>query len=237
MKPPKNRSANLATPEKVAALHDHLDKGRELLASHPEERYLRVSNGNQKLNSLKSVSFLPVITCARACPYCYAMTGRFVFDNVRIPEAINTALYLDYKDVFASDLDRVARLNVYLRHFVAGDMPDDEYLPILADVASRNPGCHHHVFTKRCNFVNDFISANRASTDAAIPNNVHILLSGDNEHKPVNPYNLPETLVIKPGMQPPAGAAFCSGNCEECFCAGIGCGTARPGQVICFNQH
>lgn len=236
MKPPKNRTTNLATPEKIANLREHLDNARELLAGHPEERYLRVSNGNQKLNTLKSVSFLPVITCARACPYCYAMTGRFIFDSVRIPEAINTALYMDYRDIFTADLERVARLNVYLRHFVAGDMPDAEYIETLADIANRYPNCHHHMFTKRFNFVNDYITAHGGRIEA-IPDNVHILFSGDDEHKPVNPYNLPETLIIKLGMEPPTGAAFCSGNCEECFCAGIGCWTARPGQIICFNQH
>lgn len=202
-----------------------------------------ISRGNRKMGNIKSVSHLPLVSCPRRCRGtcgststkqgpCYAEKLCRIYPDTCKAWARNTALAILRPDVFWSAVEKAVSREKYFRFHVSGDMLSPDYLAHVVDVARRCPNCHILAFTKRYEWVNDYIREN-----GALPANLHIIMSGWQDMAPINPHILPETNVIYPGQDIPEKWHVCGGNCTNCARAGAGCWAAQPGETIAFHLH
>lgn len=100
-------------------------------------------------------------TCVCSCTGCYAMTGRYVFDDVKISMAINTYLVNHHLEfVFrciAAQLEYIGRGEI--RIHAAGDFNTNnsaEYAAAWRDIAKRFPSFRFWTYTKIAAYENLF---------------------------------------------------------------------------------
>ena len=195
-----------------------------------------ISNGNSKMGAVASVSLLPFLTCPARCKgtcgnECYAAKIANIYPSVLKSYAKNTALALYRPLKFWADVENAVKGVRFFRFHVSGDIINKEYFANIVDIATANKHCEILLFTKRFEIVNAYIKA-----FGDLPENLHVLFSGWDNLKPVNPYKLPETNVF--GKEGPAeGWKVCGGNCFECGCRGVGCWQAKKGDTIAFKKH
>lgn len=195
-----------------------------------------ISNGNSKMGAVASVSLLPFLTCPARCKEtcgaeCYAAKIANLYPTVLKSYAKNTALVLYRPLKFWTDVENAVKGVRFFRFHVSGDIINKEYFANIVDIATGNPHCEILLFTKRFEIVNAYIKA-----FGDLPENLHILFSGWDNLKPVNPFKLPETNVF--GKEGPAeNWKVCGGNCFECGCRGVGCWQAKKGDTIAFKKH
>lgn len=125
-------------------------------------------------------------------------------------------------------------LSRFFRFHVSGDIPNREYLTHMIEIASRNAQCQILCFTKRFNYVNEFVR-----TGGTLPSNLHMIFSGWPGLQMENPYHFPEAHVrFKDGTTTAAVFAKpCQGNCAECARTDEGCWTLHTGEQIVFMEH
>ena len=120
----------------------------------------------------------------------------------------------------------------YFRFHVSGDILNYDYFSHMVQIAFSNPKTEILCFTKRFEIVNKWIN-----DGGAIPGNLHILFSGWDNLKPINPYNFPETTVFAHESDFNENWKMCGGNCFNCACRGLGCWQAGKGDTIAFKLH
>ena len=195
-----------------------------------------ISNGNSKMGAVVSVSLLPFLTCPARCngtcgSECYAAKIANLYPSVLKSYAKNTAIALYRPMKFWQDVEKAIKGVRFFRFHVSGDIINKEYFANIVDIATANKHCEILLFTKRFEIVNAYIKA-----FGDLPENLHVLFSGWDNLKPVNPYKLPETNVF--GKEGPAeNWKVCGGNCFECGCRGVGCWQAKKGDTIAFKKH
>lgn len=243
-KPAKKAAKKAAKPAKKAYLT--VDVMKEYVAELNRQKAeiaagrklsVSISNANSKMGAVASVSMLPGITCPASClgtcgADCYAAKIANLRPSVRKSYAHNTALLELRPDVYWAGVEAAVMAVRYFRFHVGGDITGRRYFDYIAEIAKRNPKTEILVFTKRYHAVNSWISDN-----GELPSNLHVLFSGWEGVKPINPYNLPETNVFPRGGEPEEGWKVCGGNCFECACRGVGCWQAKAGDVIAFEKH
>ena len=198
---------------------------------------VRISAANSKMGNVASVSTLPYITCPACCSEtcgakCYAAKLAALRPSVLKSYAINTAIAMLRPDIYWAQVNAAAMAVRFFRFHVSGDILNAKYFANMVEVARNNPSTQILRFTKRFAIVNEWIDAN-----GELPSNLHIMFSGWTNLTPVNPHSMPETNVIPRGEAAKEGWTLCGGNCFECACAGVGCWTAKRGDVIAFNMH
>lgn len=195
-----------------------------------------ISKGNNKMGAVASVSTLPFITCPARCKgtcgkECYAAKIANLRGSVLKSYARNTALLMLRPDLYWQSVRLVMAGTRFFRFHVSGDIVNKVYFENMIAACKDNSHCQVLVFTKRFEVVNAWIREN-----GDLPKNLHVLFSGWENMKPVNPYKLPETNVF--GNEGPAESwLVCGGNCFECGCRGVGCWQAQKGDVIAFKKH
>ena len=195
---------------------------------------LNVSKGNVKMGDIPSVSLPPVVTCNHNAPCfkeCYArrMTR---YPNVKNAWQENLDYYIDFADGYFYELSQSFKTSAYFRMHVGGDIPNFDYFYRLCETAKKAPNCQILIFTKQFNFVNDFMEICEK-----IPSNLHVIFSGWNGWKPINPYHLPETDIFTDFETLPKNPIVCGGNCTDCICRGCGCWKLKQGQTLYFKKH
>lgn len=201
---------------------------------------VKISSGNRKMGQVASVSTLPFITCPSRCKGtcgndCYAAKIANLYKNVCESYANNTALAMMDPDRYWSDIRKAVKGVRFFRFHVSGDILNGEYFREMVTTAKDNPHCEFLCFTKRYEIVNRFCDGNGGR--AAVPENLHVLFSGWNNLKPINPYGFPETTVYTKDDDFNENWLSCGGNCFECGCAGLGCWKASDGDIIAFKKH
>ena len=200
-------------------------------------KHITISDSNNKMGKVASVSTLPFLTCPARCKGtcgadCYAAKIANMRTSVLKSYARNTAMAIHRSDIFWAEVN-VAMMGVrFFRFHVSGDIMNAEYFDKMIEVTRNNPHCEVLVFTKRYEIVNAWIAKN-----GNLPKNLHLLFSGWQNLKTVNPYGLPETNVYGKGEDPKSEWKLCGGNCFECGCRGLGCWQAKNGDVIAFQKH
>ena len=194
---------------------------------------------------IKSVDLLPFATChsrcsdtcgaiKAGCKYnvkkCYAYKLMYRNPSTCARYAINTALLIKSPDKFFEGVNTLLRCERFVRLFVAGDANIPGFFPRFCEVVKANPHCLVQGFSKCYEVINDYIAKN-----GALPVNLKLLLSGWNELKPVNPYNLPISDVYDGTL--PDGWLSCGGDCHNCACVGLGCWKAAAGDVVGLKKH
>ena len=196
---------------------------------------IHISRGNQKLGTIPSFSFPPVVTCVN-CEHCskkcYALRIARRRPNVAQAYAENLEAWRACPSAVRDELLKASALVSCFRYFVAGDIVDGSFLGLMVDVAKSRPSCVFLAFTKNYNVVNNYITK-----CGKLPQNLKIVFSEWVGNVVPNPHGLPTSRVIFKGDCAPAGAMVCGGNCAECRCQGVGCWTLKDGETIYFYEH
>lgn len=211
------------------------------------ETKVSISEGNSKMGSVPSFSVMPFITCGNAeCKaWCYAGRMANRLNNVMHAYAINTAMVIKYPTQTAIQIvDYIMSNNVrFFRFNVAGDFNLVNYMGIAWHVVRTCKNCQFLSFTKAFDHFNEFLriiqDIHNDTFDNIFPN-WHVLYSGytaDNEKKPNNPYNFPETIVYINDYEYIKTWFQCGGLCEECACKGVGCWQLKKGDTLAFRMH
>lgn len=201
---------------------------------------VNVSAGtNSKLGRLIWSINLPAgKTCNPYAPcriICYAMKGRYVFENVRAPREENLLLWKTDPGAYEEGCNLAAQKVEFIRFHDSGDIPDPEYLQMMVRVAENNPNTRFLAFTKQYSFVNDFLA-----NGGIIPENLNIVFSVWDGWECQNPFNLPTAHVrLKAGNQfpIPGDAHECPKFCGACVYGEKSCWSLTRGESVVFNQH
>jgi len=198
---------------------------------------VKFSDGNSKMGAVASVSSLPFFTCPDRCAdtcgvICYAAKIANLYKNTRNAYAWNTAMIILCPNEYHKQIKEFCKGVRYFRYHVSGDIVNKPYFAAMVENAKENPHCEILAFTKRYEIVNAWIAAN-----GSLPENLHILFSGWDNLKTINPHNLPETTVFEKESEFNDSWKTCGGNCFNCACRGLGCWQAKAGDIIAFKKH
>lgn len=198
--------------------------------------HVSISAGNSKMGGIRSVSLPSLITC-RQCDCakkCYAHKLEKLRPTVRNAYQRNLDILISDPDTYWREVEAAIMVSCFFRFHVSGDIPHMDYLEHMVKIACRQTHCEILCFTKRYEFVNEYIF-NRGE----IPSNLHLIFSGWPGLEMVNPYQLPEAHVMfRDGTTTAKGDAVqCSGNCTECAICDGGCWSLKAGEQVVFNEH
>jgi hypothetical protein len=198
---------------------------------------VKISNGNQKLGQIPSVSLPAIKTCRKdctCCTKCYAHKLERLRPSVRSAYQANLDLLNRDPNTYWREVEATIMLNRFFRFHVSGDIPDRGYFRKMVYVSERNPHCQILCFTKRYSFVNEYLASGEV-----LPDNLHVIFSAWKGMEMENPYNLPEAHVIYRDGSTTATHDLvpCLGNCTDCACTDSGCWTLQPGQQVVFHEH
>ncbi len=198
---------------------------------------VKISNGNSKMGKIPSVSFPSLLTCIKCdCnKICYAHKLEKLRPSVRQSYLHNWNLYKSDRETYWREIEATIMLSRFFRFHVSGDIPDQDYIHRMIDVANRHQHCEILCFTKKFDMCNKEISERKGE----LPNNLHLIYSGWKNLKMKNPYNLPEAHVrYRDGTTTAMEEAIeCDGDCTECAITDSGCWVLKKGEQVVFNQH
>ncbi len=198
---------------------------------------VKISNGNSKMGKIPSVSFPSLLTCIKCdCnKICYAHKLEKLRPSVRQSYLHNWNLYKSDRETYWREIEATIMLSRFFRFHVSGDIPDQDYIHRMIDVANRHQHCEILCFTKKFDMCNKEISERKGE----LPNNLHLIYSGWKNLKMKNPYNLPEAHVrYRDGTTTAMEEAIeCDGDCTECAITDSGCWVLKKGEQFVFNQH
>ena len=197
---------------------------------------VKISSGNSKLGKIPSVSLPAIKTCRSDCECskkCYAKRLERLRKTVRKAYQHNYDLLQNKPDVYWREIEASIMMSRFFRFHVSGDIPGEEYLIHMIQIAERNPNCEILCFTKRFEIVN------KTLLSYTVPNNLHLILSGWVGLEMINPFNLPEAHVrYRDGTTTARDDAIeCVGNCTECAITDGGCWSLKSGEQVIFNEH
>lgn len=233
-----NKNQDLLTSANLQKIRDAVETARNLYRAGVE-LHAYFSDGNDKTGNTNSVSIVPVLFCPGICKVeygcahvCYAFRDAIQYaDNLkRLAE--NTAILLENPRQYWKEIKEHLQTVRYFRFHVSGEIVNAAYMKELVATALENPHCNILIFTKQDRIVNDYITKN-----GPLPENLHLLLSGWSNFTPENPHNLPETNVIRENTIVPDNWKICGGNCQYCYCRGVGCWTLKAGEILAFYEH
>lgn len=194
-----------------------------------------ISQGNNKMGAIKSVSLPPVITCkhcetcARKC-YAKRMAARRA--SVREAWQRNLDILNADRDAYFLQVKAAAMLERFFRFHVSGDIVDVDYLDRMCKLARECKGTQFLAFTKNYEDVNEYFKSHKK------PANLKLIFSLPFTGAVIdNPHNLPTAAVILKGCTPDESWKVCGGNCTECACKGVGCWELKKGETIAFYEH
>lgn len=211
---------------------------------------LHVSWGNRKMGRTPSISLPPVVTCGGNCmgcngkegcaKYCYAVRMFLCYPRVARAYTANWLMYKENPGAYWDLIVKTFARRKFVRFNVSGDNPDEGYLDGELYVAKKIPSCEFLVFTKQYDFVNHACATGKYNPHTS---NLHVLMSAAPGIDMPNPHGLAECHInfADPSLNTIGGreslAYHCTGNCRACQCAGCGCFTARPTDLVLINQH
>lgn len=198
---------------------------------------VKISPGNSKMGSIPSVSLPAGPTCRSDCECskkCYALRLERLRPSVRAAYRNNYELLQSDPTTYWREVEASVMMSRFFRFHVSGDIPDQDYLVHMVQLAERNPHCEILCFTKKYSIVNGFLYCG-----GKFPKNLHLILSAWRGTEMENPFGLPEAHVLYRDGTTTAGdnPVQCNGNCAECARTDGGCWSLSPGQQVLFREH
>jgi hypothetical protein len=200
-----------------------------------ENKKISISNGNNKMGAIPSVSLPACVTCNPSAPCfkkCYAAKLERIYSSVKNAYARNLDILSDDPAAYWQQVKAAAVVTRFFRYHVSGDIPNAAYFAEMVKTAEEIPTTKFLAFTKQYQTVNDFINGG-----GVIPENLKIIFSSWDAWKCENPHKLPTSEVIFKGCEPSENWKICGGNCTECACRGVGCWEVKNGETIAFYEH
>ncbi len=207
-----------------------------------------ISNKNEKLGDIKSVSLPAVKTCNPLAPcfkYCYAKKLVAYRSNVRKSYENNLNVLDNDRDAYFTQIKAISFMERVFRYHISGDVPDEDYFRRMIRLAEEVPTCTFFTYTKQFTIVNNVISERKATKKRALPKNLIILFSGwGKDFRPDNPHKLRVAEVVFKGETKPDAWFQCpeqidskkQWKCTDCFIHQTGCFDTRI-KTIAFLQH
>lgn len=207
-----------------------------------------ISNKNEKLGDINSVSLPAVKTCNPLAPcfrYCYARKLATYRSSVGRSYENNLNVLNNDKDAYFQQIKAVAFMERAFRYHVSGDIPDEDYFRRMIKLAEEVPTCIFFTYTKQFTIVNNVIGERKAAKKRALPKNLVILFSGwGKDFRPDNPYKLRVAEVVFKGENKPDAWFQCpeqidakkGWKCADCFIHQTGCFDPKI-KTIAFLQH
>lgn len=198
---------------------------------------VKISKSNSKLGDIPSVSLPSGITCRNDCECnkkCYAKRLERLRPAVRNAYKTNYELLKSSPETYWREVEASIMMSRFFRFHVSGDIPDEDYLLHMIQIAGRNPHCEILCFTKKYDIVNRVLRQGNIP-----PDNLHIVMSVWRGLEVKNPYDLPEAHVLYRDHSTTAAedAIPCGGNCSECAMTDGGCWSLQNGQQVVFKEH
>ncbi|MBR5014313.1 MAG: hypothetical protein IKY16_06875 [Bacteroidales bacterium] len=199
--------------------------------------HIKISSGNSKMGSIRSVSLPAGLTCVTGCECnskCYGRKLERMRPSVRNAYQNNLEVLRTDPKTYWREVEATVMLSRFFRFHVSGDIPDDTYFEHMVDIARTNPHCEILCFTKKYDIVNSHVSI-----IGKLPMNLHIIFSVWRNFEMDNPFLFPEAHVrYRDGTTTaPENAIECAGNCTECAVTEEGCWTLQKGESVIFNEH
>lgn len=216
--------------------------------------HVNFSVGNSKTGrGTYSVSLPPVITCknCKECKHhCYAVRDYNVRPGVQSDYNANYAVLAKNRARYFAEIKNAinAPKCIRFRYHVSGDAIDADYFSRMFDTADETDKVQL-AFTKNYSDLETAIAA-RGGLDG-LPETMHIMVSVWKHTPYTNKYSLPECRI-----EPVNGVDFletwtaaadaidaggtvyiCGGSCSDCEHNGVGCWTAKPGDIVVIKQH
>lgn len=179
----------------------------------------KISNKNNKLGDIPSVSLTPIESCgnsSKCAKKCYAMRSYKRYPTVRQAWDYNLRLANKHtNDYFDSIGDFVESTRPrFFRWHVSGDILSLKYLNEMIIIAVVDPNTKFLCFTKMYAIVNEHLSKG-----LKLPSNLSIVLSVWPELEFTNPHSLP-LAFCQDGEKEQRYLAYshieCPGYCETC---------------------
>lgn len=202
---------------------------------------IKISPGNSKLGAIPSISLPAGLTCREDCECrqkCYAKKLERLRKSVREAYMLNYQVLKCTPDIYWREVEASIMMSRFFRFHVSGDIPDEDYLRHMIDVASRNKHCEILCFTKKFDIVNSILTQMMLK-GKPFPSNLHLILSAWRGLEMKNQFNLPEAHVRYRNGSTTArdNALECGGNCTECALTEGGCWSLDSGEQVVFNEH
>ena len=198
-----------------------------------------ISEGNEKIGPILNVSLPPIVSCQPGVPCanegCYSMKSWNMYPGTRRARRHNWAKLHHSRDAFFNDIHnrlaikpRQRKFPAFFRWHVDGDIPDQDYLERMKDIARAHSNVAMLAFTK-----NYSLNLN------SLPHNLVIIPSTWPK------LNIPDEILKqfpvawvydeKNVVLRLCGIYFvCSGHCSDCFaCWHIN----KLGQDVLFHKH
>lgn len=127
----------------------------------PREEMVSISGGNIKMGKISSVSLPAIVTCRKdceCCKKCYAAKIERLRKTVKVAYQRNWKILQNDPALYWRQVEAAIMLQRYFRFHVSGDIPSKKYLKNMVEISARQPHCQILCFTKRFDFVNDFVT-------------------------------------------------------------------------------
>lgn len=127
----------------------------------PREEMVSISGGNIKMGKIFSVSLPAIVTCRKdceCCKKCYAAKIERLRKTVKVAYQRNWKILQNDPALYWRQVEAAIMLQRYFRFHVSGDIPSKKYLKNMVEISARQPHCQILCFTKRFDFVNDFVT-------------------------------------------------------------------------------
>ena len=200
--------------------------------------HVKISEGNNKLGAIPSVSLIPVIdcgNCAICAKSCYDLRNDLIYKEVIKTRAINSAIYHEDPERYFNEIDDYLnyRYPRAFRFHIGGDIQNKWYLDKMCEIARKHNDTKFLAFTKMFDVCNEYLDEGNV-----IPENMHILFSGWLGLKMDNRHGFPEAHpIFESETSAPEGTLLCTGNCTECLKEDRLCWSIGKGQAIGFLAH
>lgn len=140
--------------------------------------HVKISEGNNKLGAIPSVSLIPVMdcgNCAICAKSCYDLRNDMIYKEVIKTRAINSAILHEDPERYFKEIDGYLdyRFPRAFRFHIGGDIQNKWYLDKMCDIARKHKDTKFLAFTKMFDVCNEYLDEGNV-----IPENMHILFSG-----------------------------------------------------------
>ena len=189
---------------------------------------VKISNGNSKLGKIPNISLPPIKACGNCeeCKKeCYALKFYRMYPSVRNAWSVNWNCYRNNpKEYWNAISEHIGKKKPrFFRWHVAGDIADQTYLDVMAQIAQSNPETTALVFTKMYNL--DYSN---------LPDNLSVIISAWPGKEIHNPFNLPIAFMQDGTETRVENSIECPGNCEQC---GMCFNLKDLGKNVVFYKH